>query len=488
VNPKSTGILFLVAAALAAFVYFYEIRGEEGRREAEEAEKRLFSGFEAADVTAIALTSSDGVEVRAERQDGRWQIVAPLAFPADGAAFDAMAAALEQTASDTTLEDPQEPAVYGLDAEEREVRFRAGDAEHALRLGNNTPVGSATYVAVVGEPSIHTVPTYRTSAYARAFDDLREKRLLTFDREGVNRIEASWPGGRVELARGDDGWALLAPVIGPADEETVANLLSDLSYLRADGFVDEPPEDASAGLDRPAFAVRLAGSVPGEEGGAFEATVEIGNGDADAPRLVRGAQKSLYRIAAERLGDLPTTVVAYRFKQLAEFSPLDAQRVEILFHAKAGESVALTAERSGDAWTASPEDFEPGKLAALVGALANLRARDIAADAMGADELHGVELDPGNAIYRVFGAAAEGAEPALLADVRLGMLRGTDGVLAQRAGDDIVYVLDYAIAENVPVSYEAFENRFRATARPAAEPTAAVDDSEAAENAETATP
>ena len=45
-NPRNTGILLLVAAALGAFIYFYEIQGADSRREAEEREKRLFAGVE----------------------------------------------------------------------------------------------------------------------------------------------------------------------------------------------------------------------------------------------------------------------------------------------------------------------------------------------------------------------------------------------------------------------------------------------------------
>ena len=45
-NPRSTGILFVAAAAIAAFLYFYEIGGEQERADAEEAEKRLFAGLE----------------------------------------------------------------------------------------------------------------------------------------------------------------------------------------------------------------------------------------------------------------------------------------------------------------------------------------------------------------------------------------------------------------------------------------------------------
>ncbi len=33
-NPKTTAVLFAIAAALAAFVYFYVIKGEQARVEA----------------------------------------------------------------------------------------------------------------------------------------------------------------------------------------------------------------------------------------------------------------------------------------------------------------------------------------------------------------------------------------------------------------------------------------------------------------------
>ena len=101
-NPRITGILFLIAAALGAFVYFYEIRGEEGRLEAEARQKRLFPDVEDEAVEWLALTTSDGRPVRAERREKGWQIVEPLVFPGDEFALDGMASALAQIASAIT--------------------------------------------------------------------------------------------------------------------------------------------------------------------------------------------------------------------------------------------------------------------------------------------------------------------------------------------------------------------------------------------------
>ena len=70
-NPRTTGIAFLVAACLAAFLYFYQVKGAPQRKEAEEAAKRLFPQVEEAAFDWVAFTTSDGHGVRAERRDGR---------------------------------------------------------------------------------------------------------------------------------------------------------------------------------------------------------------------------------------------------------------------------------------------------------------------------------------------------------------------------------------------------------------------------------
>ncbi len=464
-NPKSTFILFLVAAVLASFVYFYEIEGEDERLEADEAQKRVVVGVEPDDVESIALTTTDGIAVGTRRSDGGWQVVEPLEYPADPFVLDAMAAAIAQMGGGTPLEDPQALEVYGLDVLEREVRFRAGGDERALRIGNPTPLEAKSYVTLVDSDTVFTVPSTSVGAFAKSFDDIREKKLLDFDREAVEHIAVNWPDGGVLLQRSDSGeprWHMVQPVAGPADDETVAKLLSTLAFLRADGFVDDPPSDEVAGLERPMFSVRLTGSAGDAAATPFEATLAIGSRSEDGARLARGAEPGLYRLEEDRVGDLPVRVVAFRDKQVARFAASEAKRIEVLFAAE-GSSVALIAERGEDGWSSEPEAFAAGKIDAMVGALADLRAIDIAAESMGEDELAGVGLAPANVVFKLSGAPPEGGEPPVLALVQLGALRGSEGVLARRAEDGTVYVIDLDESEYLPISYEAFTNHFRAS-------------------------
>ena len=113
-NPRTTGILYLLAAALGAFVWFWQVRGADERKTAEEQAKRLFPELAAEDLRWIEFTSSDGKDVRLEFGEGGWRIVRPLDFPADESAMSGLTSNLSELASETGLivshETPSAPS------------------------------------------------------------------------------------------------------------------------------------------------------------------------------------------------------------------------------------------------------------------------------------------------------------------------------------------------------------------------------------------
>jgi hypothetical protein len=208
VNPRTTGILFLIAAALGAFVWLYEIRGEAGRKDAEAAAKRLFPNLESSAVDSIELVTNDGQRARLEQRDGEWRLALPLDAQADAFVADAMASALTQLGSEAVYATPQPLEVYGLADGSRDLRFRAGGADHGLRVGRKAPVGGNYYALVEGQPSVYVVSSIAVNALSKSLDELREKRVLRFDAGSVERVELRWPDGYVRLARGDAGWRI----------------------------------------------------------------------------------------------------------------------------------------------------------------------------------------------------------------------------------------------------------------------------------------
>jgi hypothetical protein len=459
-------ILALVVAALGAFLYFYEIRGQEERAEAEEAAKRLFQGVSAEEIESVVLLASGGELVRLERSGEDWRITEPVRFPADQIRADSLASSLASLSSEAVFEEPEPLEEYGIGADPS-IRFSIGDLEHVLHIGDKTPVGGNTYVKTGEDERVYAVKSYRASSLARSLEELRQSKILDFDRDAVDRIEAKWPDGGVVLEKGEEGWRLLEPLETPADTDTVEALLSDLKFLRADGFIDEVPPDSEVGLDAPAFEVTLVSGASGEDGSPARTRLAIGATSDGTHRAVRGSVESaLYQLGEKRLEDFPRTVAAYRLKDLADFDTSDAVRFELAFPAAGEEpSSLISGEFAEDGWTTAPETMAAGKASQMIAALSSLTAVDIVADAMGDEELRGMGLSPPAVTFRVF-SEGEAGEPAPLAEVRLGSADPERGIAAQRSGDDVVYRIDYELAERLPISREAFVNRFRSSEEP----------------------
>jgi hypothetical protein len=466
VSWRSTGILLAVAIALGAAIWLSN-RREAETLEATEHAKRLFGELEAAQVEWIELTASDGRDARLERRAGAWWVAEPVEFPADATAADAMATALATMASEAVFDEPQPLAVYGLGDDARVVRFGADGEEHELRVGKKTPVGANSYAATTaadGSP-VYTVATFKTSSFDKPLDDLRERRPLRFERGDVTRIDVEWTGGGAVVEQRDGAWKLVAPIEGDADENTIETLLSDLVFLRAAGFVDEPPPADEVGLDAPEYRVVLTGKADeGEEPPRWE--LAIGGVIELNARAGKAAEDALYKIPEDLFQKLPKRVDAFRFKQLSHYVASDAERFELVFRDPATQEqgstdvVTITGTRTESGWETTPEPMAAGLASRMIAEMARLDAVDIAADEVGPEELAGLGLSPARAVIRIFGKPTEdGAEAPILAEVQLGVQQG-DRVIAKRPDRPTVFRLDAARAEHIPVQLEAFRNRF----------------------------
>ena len=263
-SPRITGILAIVAIALGLFVYVNEIEGDMDRRAAEDEAAKIHSGFDATAIDSVSLVTLDGVSATFERRDGRWWVTSPVEARAEAAALDAIASALANMPREGTVGESADLNGFGLGASATVVRFQAGGDEHGLRIGRSTPVGGHRYVArlgdgsVAGNTEVAYVASYRVNAFNRNLNDLRDRRLFAVESARVRRLRITWPqdgaGAEspgepfvVELERGENGaWWVAAPIRAQADESMMRELLSNLIYLRASGFVDERTPAAAA--------------------------------------------------------------------------------------------------------------------------------------------------------------------------------------------------------------------------------------------------
>jgi hypothetical protein len=466
-NPRNTAILALVVAALGAFVWFYEIQGGAERAKQEEAGKRLFPGVAAEQIQSIELRTTDGVNARLERAGTEgWKLVAPLVTPADRFAADGVASTLAELAPEATFDTPEPLENYGL-AGEPTVRFHAGDQDHVLRLGNATPVGGNVYATDAEGKRVFTLASWRKNALQKTVKQLRDGRVLDFDRAQVKGIALQSADGHVVLERGEGGWRIAAPVEAKADADAVEGLLSDLQYLRADEFVDAPADDAKLGLASPWLAVEL---TP-ESGEPIRLGV---GGKHEDRRVVRGTAGRVFEIAHARLEALPRALAAYRWKQLASFASEDAVHFELRFQEPGGEPTTILGTSGEGGWTTTPEAMEPGRASRLISELSALRAEEVAADAMGDAERAGLGLAPPRTTLKVLAKPAQkDAAAAVLAELWLGAAQPDGRIPAQRAGEPTVYWLGANMRDQLPISLADWRASFAAKEAPQAETPAA---------------
>lgn len=461
-SPRTTALLALVAALLGGFIYFHEIRGEAERQTVLANSTRIHPGLEAKAVDAIELTTQDAVPARFERVEGRWRIVSPVEGPADTPTLDGIADALTSLSFAGTVDAPDGLDQYGLGGEARSVRFQVAGELKGLRIGSSTPIGGHVYVARLGDDEVVFVERYRLNALSRDLDDLRDRRILALNADDVRTLRIEWPTGKgestqVALARDASGdWQMGAPTVGQADQQTMREVLSELAFLRAEGFIDTRSEAAEAALEQPelSFFWTLAGDH-------VEQRARIG-GVLGEGRLVEAPNGSLYTIALERMEDFKRTVTAYRFKMLSEFD-LEAARRMTLDFADAGEAGLHVAAVLGEAgWTSGDVQIDRERASELVHALSSLRAVDIVADEMGPKELASLGLSPPQVVIRIEDRAEPDSESRVLADVALGRLDAKRGLFAQRVGESTVFLMPVDATEDLPITREAFSRDFEA--------------------------
>jgi hypothetical protein len=461
-NPRVTLLLFLLAAGLGSFVYLYEIRGADQRKEAEAKAKRLFPGIEVSDIDAMTLTTTEGKTAEVVREKAGWRLQKPVVALGDPVALDGMANALSELSSQATIPDPQAPDVYGLGDSARLVEFHAKGVQHELRIGKPVPVGSSTYAATGDLKNVFTVPTYRATSFQKSLDDLREHRVLRFDRNSIDRIEVDWLGGDVVLEKKDGVWHVASPIQGPADDDAVDKLLSDASYLRADGFIDTPASDDALALDKPELTLLLSGKAPAAGEPALSFTFALGGPLASNPkrRALRTGDGTLYEIANERIAEFPRDVTAYRFKELSRFSPTDANRMELSFQQEGGKPALVVALERGDAgWKSNGEPLVPGKAVRLAAELSHLRAVGIVSDHPSEGELKQDGLAPPQVTLRVLGAKPASGEAPVLADLAIGT-SDAQGAIAKSSKGETVYRLSPDLADHIPGSLAVWRERF----------------------------
>ncbi len=367
----STLALVAVAVGLGAYIYFVDSKKSDT-----EVKEKVFAV--AADAVEELRVVSKGDTSVLKKTDGTWKLVEPLATDADTNAVTALVNSL------TTLElnrevDPKatDLAQYGLASPKTDITFTAkGGAKGRIRLGEQTPTGTDLYAVKDDGARVFLVSTFTETSLVRSAFDLRDKRVLRFERDKVDSLEIATGGGTFGLTRADSEWRLATPAAARGDYGAIEGLLTRLSTTMMSGVeATDVSSLAKYGLEAPTATVVV-------KAGSATATLAVGT-SADGKAFARDlARTMVFTIDAAFATELQKGAGEYRKKELFDLRAFSAQQIvltrgsdTITFQKKAG-----TGEGAVDTWTASgpagaaAREVKAGLMEEAVTKLAGLRA------------------------------------------------------------------------------------------------------------------
>lgn len=366
---KGRGLLIaaVVLAALAGTLYWSNHRkpATSSLTSAAESSPKILD-VTPADVSGITISKAGTpVLTLSKNEAGKWQITAPKPLPADQDSVSTLLSNLSPLNSDRLLEEKAADLnAYGLAKPAVEISLTEKNRKSEdLLLGDDTPTGSGAYAALKGDPRVFIVASYHKTGLDKTENDLRDKRLLTFDSEKLSRVELTGKKQTIELARSKDQWQILKPKPLRADQSAVEDLVRSLgdAKMELSATEDEKKDVSAFNSGTPVATAKLT-----DVAGTAELEVRKNKDDYYAKS---SAVAGVYKVLSSVGTSMDKGVDDFRNKKLFDFGWADPEKIEIHDGAK---STSLT--RSGSDWSSSGVKMDEGNVGTLLADVRGLTA------------------------------------------------------------------------------------------------------------------
>lgn len=316
-------------------------------------EKRV-TKFDKEKVERLVLKHPDETVV-CERSGDEWQIVKPLRTSADSSSINNALDKLstleaskfvddkptKETLKRCGLEQPSFVAEVWLKGRKQPIWLHLGgrSAEDSTKVYARSSYGRSVFL--IDESALNDV--------RKRFNDLRSKRLLSFDTSEIDRVKLIHSGKEIELERKKRGereeWEMVKPVKMRADNTTVTNLLWDVHDLEARSFIDQPKGLNEYGLDKPHVTVELHNRKRNK-------TIKllIGRKTSDGKVYAKVAdQETVCEVSSDILDKVCKDTNDLRNLEIVRFERDDAERLAIEW-LEDGKQKRVLVERRGNSW------------------------------------------------------------------------------------------------------------------------------------------
>ncbi len=372
----------------------------------------------------IRLQKTGAEPVVLKRDNGKWALTAPQPLPADPDASSSLVSTLSSVTADKTIEDnATDLAGYGLASPTLKAQVIEMDGKQVeFAVGDDTPTNSGAYAKVAGDPHVYTVASYIKTSLDKTVNDLRDKRLLTFDSDKLTRLKLAAKGPAIVFGKnGQNEWQIVEPRPLRADSGQVEALLGKLRDAKMD--LGTAPDEAAKKFTA-AATVALAQITDNSGSQTLEVRKDKDNNYYARSSAVAG----VYKIASDTGEWLNKGLDDFRNKKLFDFGFSDPIRLEI----KNGASAAVTYSKTANKWGAGPKNLDNESVQNLIDKLRDLTASKF------------VEQGGGQPVFD-----ASVTTKASSRSERVVVNKQGEKYLAQREGEPSIYELDAKAVEDL---------------------------------------
>ncbi|MGH7804046.1 MAG: DUF4340 domain-containing protein, partial [Candidatus Binatia bacterium] len=266
------------------------------KKEVSDLRNKTILSFEDGDVTRLSILGGER-EVELANEGGKWKLVKPDAAGADDGEVRAYLSSLRALRAEDFVDEPAALGEYGLDSPRRRIAIDLGEKKgtREILVGAEKAHGKkdALFVKDAAAKTVFAVGTWAWASLAKEPAAFRDKTVLAFDKDALQRVEVARRDGQsfvleksaaaVEKstatpAASEPRWTLAG---APASRsETIAQLVADLHSLK--GFevaAENPTKLGDFGLAEPdaiftlhgADGKRIGGILIGRHGAPDEA-------------------------------------------------------------------------------------------------------------------------------------------------------------------------------------------------------------------------
>jgi hypothetical protein len=415
-RPKGLLIAVVLLAALSGVVLWSNKKQGAATKTPADTTTRMLS-IPDNDFQEIRVKKLTGEVLDLRRDTGKWRVAEPQPLAADQDSVSSMVGNLSNLNADKVIEEnASDLKPYGLDIPTLDIVVTKKDGKTSeVLVGDDVPTGSGAYAKLAGDPRVFTIGTYVKTGLDKKPDDLRDKRLMTFDSDKLTRVELQAKGQTIEFGKNSSNeWQILKPQPMRADSSGVESLIGKLKDAKMD--LANPDADAARKF---AAAPKIATATVSDSSGSQ--TLEVHRtADKDKTCYARSsAVPGVFKIPSD-IGDaLDKSRDDFRNKKLFDFGFSDPTKLEVK---------GVTYEKSGDKWTSSGKTMDNSTVQNMIDKLRDFSATKFA------------ESGGGRQVYDATVTSNSGKRVEKVIVTMQG-----DRFFAQREGEPSIYEVDTAV-------------------------------------------